>query len=52
MADDKKPPTTLEDAPIGVLDDGKVNIVDKDAPPWRPKIVDADGNEIEPEEGE
>lgn len=39
--------STLEDAPIGVLDDGKINVIDKDAPPFKPKIVDDDGNEVE-----
>ena len=39
--------STLEDAPIGVLDDGEINFVKKDDPPFKPKIVDDDGNEVE-----
>ena len=48
--EDNKKPSTLEDAPIGVLDDGKINLVDKDAPPWKPKVIDADGNEVDLDE--
>jgi hypothetical protein len=37
----------MEDAPpIGMGDDGKLITVEKDAPPWKPKVVDADGNEV------
>lgn len=43
----KKVPTTLEDAPIGVLDDGKINLVNRDDPPFVPTIVDDDGNVID-----
>lgn len=46
MAKKTKPPTTLPDEPIGLGPDGKVLVVDKDAPPFEPKIVDDDGNEI------
>lgn len=44
---DKIDTSTLEDAPIGLLSDGKVNIVKADDPPFRPTIVDDDGNVIE-----
>jgi hypothetical protein len=38
----------IEDAPPpGMSDDGTLNVVEKDAPAWKPKIVDADGNEVE-----
>lgn len=43
---------TDDDTGIGMLPNGKLNIVNKDDPPWRPKIVDDEGNEVEPEEGE
>lgn len=39
--------STLEDHPIGMLPDGKLNIVERDAPPFKPTIVDDDGNVIE-----
>lgn len=33
---------------IGMLD-GKLNVVEKDAPAWKPKVFDADGNEVDPD---
>lgn len=36
-------------APIGMLDDGKLNVVDKDTPAWKPKVFDDEGNEIDPD---
>lgn len=33
---------------IGMLDGG-LNIVEKDSPAWKPKVFDADGNEIDPD---
>lgn len=41
----------LNDAPPGLMPDGKLNTVDKDAPPFEPEIVDDEGGEIEPAEG-
>lgn len=47
----KKPaPTTLEDAPIGSLPDGGISIVQKDDPPFKVKVVDDEGNEVEMED--
>lgn len=43
----KKPPTTLPDEPIGVLDDGKISVVERDSPPFKIKVVDDEGNEVE-----
>lgn len=37
---------TDDDSPIGIVD-GKVNQVEKDAPPFKPTIVDDKGNVIE-----
>jgi hypothetical protein len=37
---------TEEDAPIGIVD-GQVITVEKDAPPWKPTIVDDAGNVVE-----
>lgn len=37
---------TLEDTPLGMLPDGKLNVIRKDDPPFEPKIVedgDSDG---------
>lgn len=41
---------TDDDTPIGMSADGGLNIVNPDDPPWKPKVLDADGNEIDPEE--
>lgn len=38
-----------DQAGIGMLD-GKLNVVDKDSPPFKPKVFDEDGNEIDPDE--
>lgn len=35
--------------PIGMVD-GKLNVVDKDSPPFKPKVFDEDGNEVDPDE--
>lgn len=40
---------TDDDWPIGMLENGQLNIVDKDAPPWKPKVVDEDGNDVDPD---
>lgn len=41
---------TNDDTPIGMSADGKgLNIVDADAPPFKPKVFDAEGNEIDPD---
>lgn len=40
---------TDDDSPIGMSADGKLNIVDPDSPPWKPKVLDKDGNEIDPD---
>lgn len=40
---------TDDSSPIGVNDDGTLNVVDPDAPPWRPRIIDKDGNEVDPD---
>ena len=37
------------DTPIGASPDGGLNIVDKDSPPFKPKVFDEDGNEIDPD---
>lgn len=37
---------TENDEPIGIVD-GQVVTVDKDAPPWKPTIVDDEGNPVE-----
>jgi hypothetical protein len=42
-----KPPTTLPDEPIGLGPDGKILIVNADDPPFRPTVVDEDGNVVE-----
>jgi len=34
---------------IGILDGG-LNVVDKDAPAFKPKVFDADGNEVDPDD--
>ena len=39
---------TSNAAPIGMLD-GQLNVVDKDTPAWKPKVFDADGNEVDPD---
>lgn len=44
--------TTLEDYPPGMLPDGKLDIVQEGDPPFRPTIVDDDGNEVEQGAGE
>lgn len=44
---DQAAASTLEDHPIGMLPDGKLNIVQRDDPPFEPTIVDDDGNVIE-----
>lgn len=36
-------------AGIGMVD-GQLNVVDKDAPPFKPKVFDENGNEIDPDE--
>lgn len=36
---------TLEDGPLGMLPDGKLNIVQVDDPPFEPEIVDDDDGE-------
>lgn len=41
----------LNDAPPGLMPNGRLNTVDKDAPPFEPEIVDDEGDEIEPGEG-
>ena len=41
--------STRDDAPIGMLD-GKLNVVDKDSPPFKPKVFDENGNEVDPDE--
>lgn len=33
---------TLEDSPLGMLPDGRLNVVEADAPPFEPEIVDDD----------
>ena len=38
---------TDDESGIGMLPDGKLNVVDRDAPPFKPKIVDDEGNEVE-----
>lgn len=37
---------TEDDAPLGIVD-GQVVTVDKDAPRWRPTVVDEQGNPVE-----
>lgn len=38
----------IEDSPPpGMGTDGKLNVVAKDAPVWKPKVVDEDGNEVD-----
>lgn len=40
----------LNDAPPGMMPDGKLNTVDKDAPPFEPEIVDdEDGGDVDDE---
>lgn len=37
----------IEDAPPpGMGPDGKLNVIEKDAPAWKPKVVDENGNEV------
>jgi hypothetical protein len=38
--------STLEQGPIGAGPDGEVVLVNRDDPPFKPKIVDDEGNEI------
>jgi hypothetical protein len=39
----KKPlPFDPNNWPIGILPDGTLNVVEKGAPPWEPKIIDED----------
>ena len=33
------------DGPLGILPDGKLNTVEKDAPPFEPEIVDDDADD-------
>jgi hypothetical protein len=47
MSKEPKKVSTLEDWPLGVLPDGSMNIVNKDDPPFKPTIVDEDGNVVE-----
>lgn len=37
---------TEDDAPIGIVGDQVIS-VEKDAPPWKPTIVDDEGNPVE-----
>lgn len=41
----------LEDAPPGLMPDGKLNIVQAGDPPFEPEIVDDEGNPVSAEEG-
>lgn len=47
----KKPETssmmTDDESPIGALPSGGINIVNKDDPPFRPTVIDADGNVVD-----
>lgn len=40
---------TKDDTPIGMLPDGTLNVIDPSAPRWKPKVLDADGNEVDPD---
>lgn len=42
--------STLEDGPIGAGPDGGLVVVQKDDPPFKVKVVDDDGNEVEMED--
>ncbi len=44
---DQAAASTLEDHPIGLLPDGKLNVVERDAPPFKPTIIDDEGNVVE-----
>lgn len=37
-----------DQAGIGMLGEG-LNVVEKDSPPFKPKVFDEDGNEIDPD---
>lgn len=41
----------LNDAPPGLMPDGKLNVVQPGDPPFEPEIVDDEGNPVSPEEG-
>jgi hypothetical protein len=43
----KTPPTNVPNEPIGLGPDGKILVVNRDDPPFRPTVVDDDGNEVE-----
>lgn len=42
--------STLEQGPIGAGPDGEIVVVQKDDPPFKVKVVDDDGNEVEMED--
>ncbi len=46
MAKKKKGGSNLPDEAMGLGPDGKLLIVDRDAPAYKPTIVDDEGNEI------
>lgn len=38
--------TSLPDSPIGLLPDGQLNVVDKDAPAFKPTVYNGDGKAL------